>query len=207
MNLSGEVLKMWHSCGLSQSSFWLPAPRSFIIGWTIQCVAESVVRDMKERELEFVSELQNRSCIWTLACDLLSGKYKYSSNILRTSKNIKSFLGQTFWSPTNTVVFLTSCKRRSWIQLVRNSILAKTFWILDKMCTYYLGACVIYMQMQFLTHFYKQIKCYLLIMTNQFLIWSFHFSNERLCWRWKSLRWVTPLTSADWDQTCAGFRF
>lgn len=31
MNLSGGVLKVRHSCGLSESSFWLPATWSFII--------------------------------------------------------------------------------------------------------------------------------------------------------------------------------
>lgn len=50
MNLSGEVLKVWHSCGLSKNSFLLPAPWSFIIGGTIQRVVESMIRNIREKQ-------------------------------------------------------------------------------------------------------------------------------------------------------------
>lgn len=48
MNLSGEVLRGWHSCGLSSSLFWLPAPWSFIISPTIQWVVEGLIRNMEK---------------------------------------------------------------------------------------------------------------------------------------------------------------
>ena len=62
MNLSREVLKVWHSCGLSENSFWLSALWSFIIRGAIQCVVASMIRNM---EREIWGHQRERVCVET----------------------------------------------------------------------------------------------------------------------------------------------
>lgn len=47
MNLSRELVKAWHSCGLSRNSFWLGAARPFIISGTMQRVVGSMIKNMR----------------------------------------------------------------------------------------------------------------------------------------------------------------
>lgn len=67
MNLSGELVKAWRSCGLSKNSFWLGAARPFIMSGTMQRVVGSLIRNMRGAhpaeggpDVSFLSKLENK---------------------------------------------------------------------------------------------------------------------------------------------------
>lgn len=61
-------MKVWHLCGLSENSFWLPALWSFIIKGAIQCVVASMIRNM-EREIR--GHQRGRVCVETTESKML----------------------------------------------------------------------------------------------------------------------------------------
>lgn len=64
-NYSNESFwRRYWKCGIrvvfSKNSFWLPALRSFITSWTIQCVVERMIRHMEEAKEGFRRRREQR---------------------------------------------------------------------------------------------------------------------------------------------------
>lgn len=98
MNLSREALKVWHSCGLGKSSFWLPAPRPFIISTTIQCVEDAMIRNMRERDGEKKSETE-RYCVLSLWTESFAPLIKNTNHSNDYGKEYNNISDRCIWKP------------------------------------------------------------------------------------------------------------